>query len=486
MPRPACTRATGALLGVYTGSSLDELTQVAADAGSGSTNGCYNRYSEVEFEFTAGTEYRIAIDGRGGAQSSFALHLEGPPANDDFANAQEIYGGYFPQHLYGSNRHATREEGEPQIEGDSGGASVWYSWTPTSSGTALLSACMYSSRSALLGAYTSTGVGGSGGSAVGAEYGEAPGLESLIQVAAGVANGPETGCLSSSKKSEATLEFSSGTTYYIAVDGEEGTEASFELTIESLSAGTIVGTVTAAASHEALPGASVCAYGTGGSSYYRCASTGEAGGYAIPQLPAGEYKVEFFPGYDCGEGGCTRRNYVRQYYDAEPSYEAADPVTVEPGETSTGIDAELVAGGRIRHDDERGDRRGARRCVGVRLTRSAVAKRGPARKRTKGANMCSPPWKSGEYKVEFYWPSIPYGSQYYDGVYSLEGAQAVSVVAGETTPGIDAELHELGKIEGVVTDAVSGEPIEGIQVCAYRSEGPYGYHCVTTGEAGGI
>ncbi len=58
-----------------------------------------------------------------------------PPANDDFADAVALSGN--AGNTTGSNDNGTMEPGEPEVAGH-GGASVWYSWTPTTSGDATL------------------------------------------------------------------------------------------------------------------------------------------------------------------------------------------------------------------------------------------------------------------------------------------------------------------------------------------------------------
>ena len=49
------------------------------------------------------------------------------PANDNFANAIVLTGNTLT--TSGSNVAATKEAGEPNHAGNSGGASVWWSWT---------------------------------------------------------------------------------------------------------------------------------------------------------------------------------------------------------------------------------------------------------------------------------------------------------------------------------------------------------------------
>ena len=51
------------------------------------------------------------------------------PANDDFADAL-AFGEIPPGSFFASSAGASKQPGEPDHAGDSGGASVWYSWTP--------------------------------------------------------------------------------------------------------------------------------------------------------------------------------------------------------------------------------------------------------------------------------------------------------------------------------------------------------------------
>jgi hypothetical protein len=120
------------LLAVYTGNNVSALTPVVSndDIGSG------QQQSRVTFSATAGTVYRIAVDGFNGAVGSIVLTLNQTLQNDNFANCQFIGGssGY----VYGANAGATREPGEPNHAGNAGGQSVWYCWTAPISGTATL------------------------------------------------------------------------------------------------------------------------------------------------------------------------------------------------------------------------------------------------------------------------------------------------------------------------------------------------------------
>jgi hypothetical protein len=122
----------GATFAVYTGTQVDSLTPVA----QAEPNTC-----RAHFSATAGTEYKIAVDGD---QGPFTLSVRqfSPPANDDFANAQPIGPGV-PASQPGTNVDATSETGEPDHSGFGAGAvsSVWYSWTPSANRLARIDVC---------------------------------------------------------------------------------------------------------------------------------------------------------------------------------------------------------------------------------------------------------------------------------------------------------------------------------------------------------
>jgi subtilisin family serine protease len=118
------------LLAVYTGSSVGSLTHVASsDDVPGATT------SKVSFFATAGTVYRVALDGKNGATGyisfSYTASL-GPPPNDNFANREPLSGSAGT--LYSSNVGATAEAGEPDSQFYPQPMSIWYRWTAPRSG----------------------------------------------------------------------------------------------------------------------------------------------------------------------------------------------------------------------------------------------------------------------------------------------------------------------------------------------------------------
>lgn len=143
------------LLAIYTGSAINALTQVAADDDGGEGD-----RSRVVFPIVSGVVYQIAVDGFNGAQGSIGLNILAtvppPPPQNDFFNQRVVLTGTEATGL-GDTRTATREAGEPDHAGNSGGGSVWWSWTAPRAGRLNLSTAG-SSFDTLLGVYTGTSV----------------------------------------------------------------------------------------------------------------------------------------------------------------------------------------------------------------------------------------------------------------------------------------------------------------------------------------
>jgi hypothetical protein len=110
-------------LAVYTGDAISNLNLLASDNRTGGNVGL------VVLRATAGTVYRIQVDGYNTGDVMLNIGRVNLPANDDFTNAIPITGlsGIFA----GSTEGATMEPGEPADNGD---ASVWWKWTAPSTG----------------------------------------------------------------------------------------------------------------------------------------------------------------------------------------------------------------------------------------------------------------------------------------------------------------------------------------------------------------
>jgi len=211
----SCAGGFEALVGVYTGASVDALTPVASNASPFPAGCFFTEKPQAEWQATAGTTYLIAVDGKAGAEDSFTLELSGPPANDDFAAATTV-GPAVPQNVFATTRLTSRETGEPDHAGDPGGHSVWFSWTPTASEPVRIVTCTNSSSlDALLAVYTGSQ------------------LDLLTEVASNdEAASPFTSGGCRGTDGAVAIDAVAGTTYRIAVDGANGTSGRFNLRIE--------------------------------------------------------------------------------------------------------------------------------------------------------------------------------------------------------------------------------------------------------------
>ena len=124
-----------------------------------------------------------------------------PPANDAFSAAEALDPASGT--LSASTAEATREPGEPRHAGDIGSASVWYSWTPSFTGTAVVETTAQ--------------------------------FDSLLAVYSGTSVSALTRLASNDDANDATTDSGlcfqavAGTTYAIAVDGYGGEKGAFDL-----------------------------------------------------------------------------------------------------------------------------------------------------------------------------------------------------------------------------------------------------------------
>jgi len=178
-------------LGVFTGSSFATLAAVASND---DVNGTLQ--SKVTFNATAGTTYRIAIDGYSAAHGSYRLQwAQNSPANDNFVSGRTVAGAFGTSAA--TTVRSTGEPGEPAFHGGAASDnSVWFRWTPTTSAP---------SRVRLLNV--------AGGLVPGIQVYTGAAVTALTTVAQG--------------SSSAAFNAVAGTTYHIAVDGNGGSTGPF-------------------------------------------------------------------------------------------------------------------------------------------------------------------------------------------------------------------------------------------------------------------
>ena len=206
-----CDSAFDTVLAVYTGpaaATQADLAHVATNDDSSGACGLGDE-SSLSVTATAGQIFYIAIDGhRQGASvanGAFTLHV-GQPVNDAFALATTIAAS--PAVLTGTTLGASRQPGEPAHGGVPNG-SIWWKWTPGTSGTTRITTCG-SSFDTLLGVYT--------------EPAEGAGVGGLTLVTAN-----DLGDECDTQRAAVNLNYNAGTTYFIAVDGAAGSEGSVVL-----------------------------------------------------------------------------------------------------------------------------------------------------------------------------------------------------------------------------------------------------------------
>jgi hypothetical protein len=194
--------------------------------------------------------------------------------------------------------------------------------------------------------------------------------------------------------------------------------------------------------------------------WYPGVHTDGDGYYTLHGLPGGNYKVQFDTNNAIG-------NYVGEWYNDQDSFDNANTVTVTVGQTTTGIDAQLADGGAIsgRVSDESNngianvnvniyDLNNSDNCI------TSTATDGSGNYTVQG-------FPGGDYKVEF-WPGDAgnYLAEWYNDQGSYNDANLVTVTAGSTTTGIDAQLAAGGIINGKVMDSMLFG-IENVHVSIY-------------------
>jgi hypothetical protein len=128
-----------------------------------------------------------------------------PPANDAFANAQVLPSS---GSVAGTNVEATKEPGEPAHADNRGARSVWYRWTPSFSGPAVIGTCGATTFDTLLAVYVGSNVAALGHIA---------------------SNDDSCG-----ERSQVAFNAVAGTTYSIVIDGYDGAAGNFTLTFGPL------------------------------------------------------------------------------------------------------------------------------------------------------------------------------------------------------------------------------------------------------------
>jgi len=184
------------------------------------------------------------------------------------------------------------------------------------------------------------------------------------------------------------------------------------------------------------------------------------GNFTIGALPTGSYTVEFD---DISSAG-----YLTQWWNGAVTAATATPIAVTQSQTTPGINATLVLGGRITG------------TVTDASTQQPIADICPAAfdgDNDLGQTSCTdssgayqiiglPP---GNYQVQFTDPNHIYSDQWWNGAADQTNATSIAVTGSGTMSGIDAAMHRGGSISGTVT--VSGG-VSPANVCMYVYRSP--------------
>jgi hypothetical protein len=235
--------------------------------------------------------------------------------------------------------------------------------------------------------------------------------------------------------------------------------------------GGISGTVTDAATKDPLAETYVYVIDSSGDEVAE-QYTDTNGNYSVTDLPPGAYSVEFAD-YNSSAG------YIQQYYNGEYTLATADPVTVAPGRTTTGIDVGMTQYGAISGTVTDGSDNEAIPNVEVEVYDSSGD--------IVGSSYTS---STGEYTVGALAPGVYHVSfsgetsngqsvtQYYNQESSLATADAVTVASAQTTSDIDVSLISLPENSAVPTitgTAAQGETLTEVNGTWSPTPTSYGY-----------
>lgn len=256
-----------------------------------------------------------------------------------------------------------------------------------------------------------------------------------------------------------TTQYYNGKTTFIDADKVVvGSGPVTGINAEMHEGGTITGAVTEAGTAGPIAGLSVCASANGGL-YSGCTVTGAGGAYTITGLPAHtDYQVEF--------SAFENLNYLTQYYDGREEIPGDwDPVPVEVGIVTSGIDAEMKPGAQIAG-------RVTEASTGTPLAKVEVCVLDPAETpRAEEFERCAYTGPGGDYAVR----SLPAGTyvvqfarergpmqdtdgiieEFYNGVATEAEATRITIAPPETRGGIDADLNVWPRPGPVVTVTIT-------------------------------
>jgi len=194
--------------------------------------------------------------------------------------------------------------------------------------------------------------------------------------------------------------------------------------------------------------------------------TDNDGSYTVTQIPSGNFKVRFSTYYGY---------YCQEWYNNKDNFDEADQVSVMGGSETPNINAQLGLGGTIEgyvtdsSDNPIYD-------YSVRIYDLAMNEIYSTFTSETGFYLTSA-LKPGAYKIWF--PgTYDYASEWYNDKNSFAAGGRVTVVGGESTSGIDAQLEAAGEIYGFVNSSPDGA-ITGVIAALYDTNQNYLWSALT-------
>jgi hypothetical protein len=201
---------------------------------------------------------------------------------------------------------------------------------------------------------------------------------------------------------------------------------------EMVAAGEITGTVTTGGAP--LEDIKVCAVEIGDEFIAQCTSSGPTGDYTISRLPAAEYTVDFYS---------LSGSYVTQYYNDKSSLAGATKVPVAAGAMIGGIDAAMVAAGKISGTVTDASSNAPLENIKVCAYESGGEALVQCTSTSASGEYTISRLAAAEYTVGFSAVNGEYLTQYYSDKPSLAEAVKVTVANAVTASGIDAAMQPL-------------------------------------------
>ncbi len=261
--------------------------------------------------------------------------------------------------------------------------------------------------------------------------------------------------------------------------GDEEERGGVDVTIQH--GGVIAGEVLEAGTEDPVEKAEACAYRPGRKTPRECTRV-IAGQYELTGLPTGPWIVGFKSEQLCFFGCSAAGNWVPQFYDGVANRSEAAPIGVRAGGRVDGVNATLEPGAQVSGlvtDGSTSEPVGSGKVEVCARAAGSSGNEWSCAETEPGGTYTISGLSTGLYVIRFSaglscgiggCERLNFATQYYEGVADVSDAIALQLTAGSEVHEIDATMSPGGGIEGKVTAAEGGAPIENVTVCAENVE----------------